>query len=236
MKKHYQVITNPDALVDFIADLPELSSDERYYVSLLARNKYCKDIKHIATDKIQLFKTAVPKEYLYETFMKMEVPIGAYRVKGVEVPQEALATYIHINPRSLTKAMGKVGLAVTEALISNSKLNIELEVMSQISKARSRKIYSLFDLDSKDMTTEMLRHKLNQIVGYKAYRILETRGGYHILIEPKYVEDQLKSTWHSQLIKFPGIDRNINSHGIQTENMIPVPGTYQGGFTPILLK
>ena len=41
----YKIITDKEKLLDFINWLPELRNGECYYVSLLARKKYCKDIR-----------------------------------------------------------------------------------------------------------------------------------------------------------------------------------------------
>lgn len=234
---NYKIITDEKALREFIDWLPELKEHERYYICLFARNKYCREITHIKTDKAQLYRAVVRKEHIYETIKKMEVELGSYQLKGFPIPQDALAVYITLNPRDLNKA----ALAMqVELAISNSKgkeLNIYHESMSQIHKNRSRKIYTTFDIDSKDEDIEeeikAIKLGLYNILGnLSVFKVLETRGGYHIIVDPKYVEPHKRNTWHKQILQFHGIDISRNKEGVIVENMMPIPGTYQGGFTP----
>ena len=40
MKNNYKIISDPDALKEFIEWLPELEDNEKFYLSLFARKKY----------------------------------------------------------------------------------------------------------------------------------------------------------------------------------------------------
>lgn len=128
---------------------------------------------------------------------------------------------------------------LVELAISNSKgkeINVHHEAMSQIHKARSRKILVSFDMDGKDLENDMesigWQQVIYNIVGNLDFKLLETRGGYHIILEPKNVEPSHRSTWHSRILSLPNIDISRDKDGKIVENMTPIPGTYQGGFTP----
>jgi tetrahydrodipicolinate N-succinyltransferase len=103
--------------------------------------------------------------------------------------------------------------------------NPHAEAMSMIQKSVGTKHYRIFDLDSKEP------EKLEQVLSHLSegsYRVIETRGGYHILIKPKFIESSKKAVWFKNIINIEGIDSGETNSDI----MCPVPGTYQGGFTP----
>ena len=56
-----------------------------------------------------------------------------------------------------------------------------------------------------------------------------TRGGFHLMIELAKIDKRFEKTWYKNMNEMDGID-------IKGDNMIPIPGTYQGGFTPYLIK
>lgn len=230
---NYTVITDQNEFNNFINNvLPELKQDECYYACLFARSKYAKNedgsnkFPHIKTDKSQLKRfTFRKKEDLYWKLKQLEAPIGAYRTKDNEaIPQEALAVYLTINPRNQQKAL--TNLLKQIANIIDSKgigINIHQEAISCIQRSKSRTVYVDFDIDTKDVDLSLL----NNIIPEDSYKILETRGGYHILVKPE-LATKIK-TWYPTLQTTFNVDQN-------GDNMIPVPGTYQGGFTPKIIK
>ena len=105
---HYKIITDEAELDRFISFLPELTDTEVYYLCLFGRHKYCEEFPN-TKDNGQLVRVATRKEDIKEKIRKMEVPVGAYSYKnGVIAPQESLAVYIGLNPRSLVKANKKL--------------------------------------------------------------------------------------------------------------------------------
>ena len=224
---NYQIIKDERKLKEFIEWLPELQPDEVFYVCLFARNKYCSELTHISSDKAQLKRFTATKDWLYHKIKQLEIEEGCYKQKQNIVPQEALALYINPNPRSQMKA-AKASLKKLADLITReyNGYNVHQEIMSELQKAVSRKIWIDFDFDTKD--TEKVILEVAKIFKKESYEILQTRGGLHILVnsERLRMEDNNTNTnWYHQMISIDGCDRS-------DDNMIPIPGCTQGNFVP----
>ena len=98
---NYTIISDKKALKAFIAWLPELTATERYYLTLMTRRKYCTD--EILPDII-LKRIVSKKEDIFDNIKQLESSEAYALRSGVVPPQEVLALYININPRSLVVA------------------------------------------------------------------------------------------------------------------------------------
>lgn len=235
---NYKIINDEQAVKDFINLLPDLGSkDLVYYVCLFARSKYLTEeqkgeIAHIKSDKAQLKRFTATKETLLSKLKQLECPLGSYvqykqDVPDNPVPQESLAVYMSVNPRSLSKASVNSLKKFVDMVTDNKGhfFHPSNFAMSEIQRSKGRTDFVVFDVDSKDISVMDINHIVDDCCGYSAL-ILETRGGYHVMVDPNKVTDDKKKTWYNNLQKqLPCVDQ-------VGDIMIPIPGTYQGGFTP----
>ncbi|MDF1696248.1 MAG: hypothetical protein P1U56_10465 [Saprospiraceae bacterium] len=217
---NYKIIHHPDQLKAFIDWLPDLEENEKFYCCLFSRKKYCED-KIKSSDKSQLKRFLSDKERLYDKIKQLEVEVGTYKLKSADAPQESLAVYINPNPRSMKKAMFDGIIKFTELLKNGSnRLNPHSEIMSVIQRSVSRKIYLDFDIDDTDFDLNLLK----EVVNPEAIQIVQTRGGYHVLIQLDSIHADYKKSFYKQMMAL-----DVDQSGDQ---LLPIPGCVQGGFVP----
>lgn len=236
---NYQIITDEQKLVEFINWLPELAPEETYYLCLFARSKYCKGIAHVRSDKAQLKRFTSNKSRMLEKIKQLECPIGAYNFREVgskeilAVPQEALAIYITPNPRSFIKAnTASVHKLLDLALQPYNGYHPYQEVLSEVQKAKSRSEFVIFDFDINKDEWPTVSKLIGLGINHEALNIVETRGGYHVMVRTALIEDNYKNSWYNNMRKILAL--YSSDHDNAGDMMCPIPGTYQGGFTPKL--
>lgn len=223
----YNIILDEAKLDEFINFLPDIADTEVYYVCLFGRHKYAASFPN-TKDSGQLSRFASRKADLKEKIRRLEAPVGSYSRDGVVAPQEALSVYIGLNPRSLPKANRKL-LVELATRIAEGDLNFNPISMAttEIHRATNRKFFVDFDYDNVDPAEYL--PKIRDILPADAFRVLKTRGGFHLLVLLEKVKG-IKANWHSALTSLP----NCDVRG--TNTLTPVPGCTQGGFMPHFLE
>lgn len=223
----YTIITDLPALQNFIEWLPELAPHEKFFLCLFARKKYCPGVLWIKSDKGELGRFLSDKQRMLSKIRQLEVIEGAYQFSGKAVPQESLALYITPNPRDTWKAIIQSIKALATVIQVNDKAsNAHQVVMSEIHRSCRNRPFIDFDIDTKDSAT------LSKAVGLvdEKCSIIETRGGFHVLVSTAAAKAGFSDRmWYKKLEALSDVSAGPHS-------MVPVPGTYQGGFTPVLYK
>lgn len=221
---NYQIITDEQKLQSFIDWLPELEADEKFYCCLFSRKKYMTDGGK-GHDKAQLKRFLTDKDRLINKIRQLEIPVGTYELKNKPATQESLALYINPNPRNLRLAAYDAIIQLTKLLKNDQKnFNPQAEILNCIQKSYSRRVYLDFDVDTRDFDFDQLA----QVINTSCLDILETRGGYHILVRIADIEREYKKSFYNQIVAL-GVDQS-------GDQLLPVPGCVQGGFTPRFVK
>lgn len=234
---NYQIITNKHKLEDFINWLPELQPNEKYYLSLFARKKYVTNdiakyiLKPLTSDKCQLKRFTSDKARLLSKIKQLEVPLGSYMQGNLEIPQEALALYITVNPRNMYKATINTMVKLAESIRDNNVImNPHQEALSEIQKSKGTTHYVDFDIDeSNEEKLPSIIEEIKLYVNEDAVTWLKTRGGMHVLINVSKINDKYRKTYFRDIAAMNGIDQ-------KGDLLIPVVGTYQGGYTPTFVE
>lgn len=223
-----EIIRDEGEFLRFVEWLPELQEGECYYVALFARKKYHPSAQN---DKTSLKRfTALSKESLVSKVRQLEIPVDSYLNKdGSSTHEDSLALYITPNPRSLQKASKSVLKNLLDKVLTGANVNPAVLSMSEVQKSKSRACYVDFDFDLKGSTEFMLTMgKIFEILPIECFCIVHTRGGFHCLVDPKKAGELAHvKNWHKAISAIEGAD-------VSGDNMTPVPGCTQGGFTPIL--
>jgi len=230
---NYKTITDYDELTKFIEWLPELQQGECFYYSLIAREKYLRGtgIGTFNSDKHQPARFVTNKERLVTKLKQTECPLGSYNVKGLNVPQEALASYITVNPRSHVKA-AKYALKRLADVVADGEQNpnVYQESLTALHKSVGRKLFTDIDFDiSSESEYKAIFQESKKIINPDAVTIIFTRGGFHALIRLDMIEQKYVKSWYQEVSKLPGVD-------IKGDVLTPIPGTYQGGYTPRMFE
>lgn len=223
---NYSIIKDKKLLEDFINWLPDLEINEKFYVALFARKKYCRDVKYIKTDKAQVKRFLAKKDDLFNKIWKLETPLGSYVLGDITIPQEALALYISMNPRDLERGTRQSLIKFANLLaLKYNGYNPVAECMSEVHKACSRKVW--FDFDFDDVDIDEIVKQVSEILPSDVFRVLKTRGGVHVLVHLPSLDKRVSKHWYNGISAL-GCD-------VKGDNLIPVPGCVQGDFVPYFI-
>lgn len=227
MTKNYKIIQDEEKFRQFINWLPELKENEIFYGCLFARKKY--DTTGILkSDKSQLKRFTSTKDFLFTKVKQLECEIGTYTFEGKPIPQNTLAFYMMPNPRDLEKAtrLSLIEFAHMIAGANKKYKNPYKAALTSIQKSSSHKIFMDFDFDGEhnDPKIKEIENKIFNLFDRNSFEILYTRGGFHLLVKTKYIDESIKKFWYKTVISW-----GCDACG---DNLIPVPGCCQGDWIP----
>ena len=220
---YHKILLDDIELGKFINFLPDLEKDEVYYLSLFGRHKYCSSLLNLRDNQLARFTSS--KQDLREKILQLECPIGGYRRDGEDVPQEALALYIALNPRSLVRANKELLVELARCCVED-KFNFNPLSLARtaVHRAVGRKVFVDFDYDH--VEPEEYLPYIKGILPDDSYGILKTRGGFHLFVYLDRVDK--KNNWFTSLRDLKGCDVKGSN------TLCPVAGCTQGGFVPKL--
>lgn len=221
---HYKLITDLPKLTEFVEWLPELEDSEIYYVELFCRRKY--DPNMPSSKTYNLMRKTAKKKNLINIIQRFEVPLGSYYLKDTPVSQESLALYININPRCMKKATFSLMRDLVTKVEQGGRYSPESLAMTNIHKSKAKSRFVMFDIDEvKKEEIPGIIDRTAEIVDREAISTVETNSGCHVLVKLEKVTTS--GNWFQKIKKELDADQCADI-------MTPVPGCYQGGFTPVL--
>jgi hypothetical protein len=222
---NYKIIADEQKLDEFIESLPELKPSEGYYFQLFGRKKYLES-GTIQSGQQSLSRFVCRKHRIKEKIRQLEIPLGYYKNREVELPQECLCLYICPNPRCHEKAAKNLLRELANKITKKYEdYNTYQLAMTELHRAKSRTVFVDFDYDG--IEYDVYREKINSVLNTDSFRVLKTRGGFHVLVMPDKVDSDKRNKWHNELVSL-GAD-------VVGDSLIPVPFCFQGGFVPYFL-
>jgi len=234
MHEYHQIIFDEPALTEYIDKaLPGVPID-RYYFVLLARPKYdeTKRVKHTGQSIKRGFAT---KDMLLQKLRQLEMRKDSVLTKGEQIPGECLAIYLMPSPRDVLKAsvslMGlmaeKMGTRILDPNFAvPDPVKLARDALHSSRTKASAVVTFDFDVDKGAVPKSNMDELLD--IASEASTVIETRGGYHVQVQPDLIRDSNKNTWHR---RFQALLPEQNG-----DLLSPVPGCCQGGFVPKVLK
>ncbi len=245
-KEYYDFIWSENEIKKMFDILKPLEDDDVYFMSLSARKKYLtkEEEENIQLTKTIMFQRKLVKKHKFSHFLKTvkeyEMRIGSILSKGNDsiVPQKCMLIYLTINPCSSTRALKRF-YSKSQELLFNSysdksliknfrRVSSMLNTCFQQSMNKSKLID--IDMDIGHNNTNFLHRLLKEFDEKEVkYHVIQTRGGYHVLIEKNTINYNYTKRIHSLNKEAKKINEKyeiiINKNG-----MIPLPGTIQAGF------
>lgn len=221
---NYKIIADEVRLKEFIEWLPDLKNDETFYCCLFARKKYSVNSSRIKGDKQQLKSFTSDKSRMANKIKQLEGAVGCYTMGDDPVPEDSLAMYVQVNPRSLIKAAKQTLIELAKRITEPyNGYNPKSISMSAIQNSPSRKVYSEFDFDeaNPDDLMDTIRGKINE----DCLTFVKTRGGFHLLVEHSKIKPEYEKTWYNLIARSKGVD-------VRGDMLLPMPGCFQGTFEP----
>jgi hypothetical protein len=220
--------------------LPDLGEDECLVLMLCARRKYL-----TAAEKAELVlgDNAVLRREIVSAKAKLPLKVkelctarDLYRDRnGRTIPEHGLAVYLTSNPRSHRKAAVQTITELVERLVQHRPFHLDSLVKTQIHRAISRKVYLDLDLDpAGGDDVEAVLGRIRAILGATPCHVIRTRSGAHVLVQTQHIDAAVKRTFYRQLKELGQSLEGLLE--IRGDALVPVPGTFQGGAMPYVVR
>lgn len=220
---NYKIIADEQEFDKFVEFLPTLKESECYYVQIFGRKKYL-EAGTIQSGQQSIGRFVCRKEELKYKLLQFEIPLGRYKNRDVELPQECIVTYICPNPKCHEKAAKNLLVTLANKIVKKYEwYNTHQLALTELHRAKSRNCFVDFDFD--DIKYPVLKEKIDSILNPGSYAVIDTRGGFHLLIMPEKVNND--KNWYTMIT---GLGADVKG-----DTLSPIPGTYQGNHIPRLI-
>ena len=248
LSQNYEIIHDPSQVIEFLKIFIPENVHNVMEISLFSRRKYCSRLSkseyilhRVLIDGTNEDKTS--PNYTQSALRKLyrlHVPVGSFVDDNGAIPQESLALYALLTPKSPLRAMSKVlTKCLDDVMNGNPVPRPHKKLIAEISRtdAVGQQQYSVIDLDSKDEnnveTTKEVIKKANLIPYIKL--CTETKNGYHIIFEKNSkIDRKMLYEFKKDTMFYKKNRENQNAKdywfSISGSAITVVPGTYQGGF------
>lgn len=224
------IINNQEELEAYVNNLDD-NPDYLWYLCLAQRSKYTStqdNLLHKIKD-VFIKRDVCAKHQIIPTLLNWNNTVFEY--------PETLVVYITPNPRSKKLSLFQLNKLLSDALYSSVydwSTKIDNPVYLALNAVyQSKSQGELFDVDIDGVIEyDVLKTELGKILDLSAVKFVQTRGGFHCLITVEKM--YLGKTWYTQIrdLKLPGCKIEMKGKN----NLLPLPGTTQGGFTPKIIK
>lgn len=246
-----KLIYDPIHLQSFIDEvLPDLTSDETYFISLSARNKYLskEEREEYSLGRTEMFwRQLVRSKSLFLprlsrlSFDETDHLMGYYTKSGKGMPLKALVVYLNINPSSGLEAFQNFSITVQNRLFELQKkmlhgnsfneeemswfAKLDTKLLNEYQKSRSNKYFVDIDLDTKN--SKALTYIQSELINnFVIHHIIQTRNGWHVLLK----KDTINFNYPDLINRAHQFIEEDDEIIINTNAMVPLPGTMAAGF------
>lgn len=160
--------------------------------------------------------------------------------KKIPIPNDSLSVHFSLNPRDQVNALVEMNTTITKDVITNGARNVPKKFdscfLSYLHASQQDPQFVDVDVSTKDVGIIQKLFKECSIPKEAMVMSIETRDGFHFVCH----KDKFPATFYTKVVKSPmNTVENVNWKGEKTTKkyidvlsdvMIPIPGTYQGGF------
>lgn len=233
------LITDREQFKQFKSILPTLKSDEVWFVSLSARNKYLtpEERQHFGILRTEMFAHHIFRDIdTFEyTLDKLEATLEVKRTRNNQtISRKAMVVYFNINPSSAVKAYLLFQKEMNEMLgdyvsssLKDKQANLEgfrfadRKLLNCFQKSTGSRHFLDIDIDGEREALDILVGELRKF--NIEYYPIKTKSGFHLLVKRN---DLNKSgcRLHEVVQK---LDKECSEVMFNKNGMLPVPGTLQ---------
>lgn len=246
-----KLIYDPKHLQEFVNEvLPNLTSDEVYFLSFSARNKYLnkeeRELYHLGRTEMFNRMLIRSKDLFLNRLERFQFDetnhlYGFTTKNGKRMPLKALVVYLNINPSSGLEAFQNFSKTVQNKLFELQKkmlhghsfneeemswfAKLDTKLLNEYQKSRSNKYFVDIDIDSKN--SKAWFYITNELDSQDVeHYTIQTRNGWHVMLKT----ETIKFNYPDLINRAHQFIEEEDEIIINTNAMIPMPGTLAAEF------